>query len=143
MWNHLGKNPVRSALRLFSKQGKLGKYRQECELYIEERDGGLVPAPQALTRATAGEALVEAVNTTTGVDHFLFAGVERMAFGTDVDGDVFSNGGASFDHVSAAAGGDHFAVFGLDAFFHGDASCAYAATRSCAGHRILVKVAGV
>lgn len=97
----------------------------------------------AQSTSTTAETLVEAIDTTTSVDHFLFAGIERVAFCTNFDGDVFGNGGAGFNHVATAAGGYHFAVFGLDAFFHRDCLEAYAATRSCAGHRILVKVAGV
>src|SRR5690606_1746979 len=56
---------------------------------------------------------------TTGINHLLLAGIERVAAGTDVQVDGGFGSGASFDHVATAAVGDELAIGGMDIRFHG------------------------
>jgi len=68
--------------------------------------------------AATSEALVEAIDTTTAVQHFLFAGIKRMTLRAHIDVNVFTDGGACFDDVATAAGRCHIAIFGLDIMIH-------------------------
>ena len=65
------------------------------------------------------EALVEAINTSTGVNQLLLAGIERVALGADLNGDVLL-GGAGLDDVAAGASDGGLLVIGMDSFFHFD-----------------------
>ena len=62
-------------------------------------------------------AAVEFVDTTGGINEFLFAGEEGVAFGTDTDFVLFTG---RFDGPgrTAGAGDDCIAVSGMDVFFH-------------------------
>jgi hypothetical protein len=63
------------------------------------------------------EAAIEFINTTCGIDEFLFAGEEGMAFCADTD---FDFGTGAFDVPDFAASADDFGitVSGMDVFFH-------------------------
>ena len=61
--------------------------------------------------------LVELVNTAAGVDQLLLAGVERVALGANLDGDVLA-GGAGLDDVAAGAPDCGLIIFGMYAFLH-------------------------
>jgi len=73
---------------------------------------------QRLTRELA-ELLFELVDTTCGVNHFLFACVERMALGAHFNVEAFFAHGR-FGHKSVAARAGHFqiGVFRMDTGFH-------------------------
>src|SRR5690606_10212719 len=64
------------------------------------------------------ETLIEAVDTAAGIQHFLLAGVERVALGANVDAQVLGQRRASLDDVAAAASGVDFYVSRMDIGFH-------------------------
>src|SRR5690606_21569042 len=66
----------------------------------------------------AAEALVELVDTTTGIHHFLLTGIERMASGAHVKVQIPTNSRFGFDDVTAATGRGNFYVFWVDASLH-------------------------
>ena len=78
--------------------------------------------------------LVEFVHTAGGIDDFLFAGVERMAFGANLDIEgFFGHGGFGIELVAARAGNRYVVVIWVDTLFHdhfllvsGHRGCAYA-----------------
>ena len=63
------------------------------------------------------EALVEAINTSTGVNQLLLAGIERVALGADLNSDLLL-GGAGGKSVTAGATNCGLFVLGMDAFSH-------------------------
>jgi hypothetical protein len=72
----------------------------------------------ALGTATP-EPLVEAVNTAAAVYDFLLTRIERVTLRTDIDMKILASCGAGLDDVTAAAGGGHGLVLGMDICFHG------------------------
>ena len=63
------------------------------------------------------KTLVEAIDTTTGVNQLLLAGIERVALGADLDTDLLL-GGASGKDVTAVATDRGLFVVGMDTFLH-------------------------
>ena len=63
------------------------------------------------------ESLVESVNTSTGVNQLLLAGIERVALGADFNLDVLL-GGTSLDDVTTSATDCSLFVIGVDTFLH-------------------------
>ena len=63
------------------------------------------------------KTLVEAIDTTTGVNQLLLAGIERVALGADLDTDLLL-GGASGKDVTAVATDRGLIVLGMDTFLH-------------------------
>ena len=63
------------------------------------------------------ETLVEALNTSAGVDQLLLASVEGVALGANFDVDL-GLGGTSLDHVAACAGDGAVNVIRMDTLFH-------------------------
>ena len=63
------------------------------------------------------EALVEAINTSTGVNQLLLAGIERVALGADLNTDVLLGGTGRKDVTTGTANGSLF-VIGMDTFLH-------------------------
>ncbi len=63
------------------------------------------------------KTLVEAIDTTTGVNQLLLAGIERVALGADLDTDLLL-GGASGKDVTAVATDRGLFVLGMDTFLH-------------------------
>ena len=62
--------------------------------------------------------LLEAFDSTCGIDEFLLAGVKRMTHRADFRM-YFACGAASLKGISAAAMYDHLIVFWMYVFFHG------------------------
>ena len=62
-------------------------------------------------------AAVEFVDTTGGVNKFLFAGEEGVALGADTDF-VFRTGGLDVPDFAAGAGDDGILISRMDVFFH-------------------------
>ena len=62
--------------------------------------------------------LVELINAAAGVDQLLLAGVEGVALGADLNGDILL-GGAGLDHGAASAPDGGLLVIGMDSFLHG------------------------
>ena len=63
------------------------------------------------------ESLVETINTSTGVNQLLLAGIERVALGADFNSDVLLGGTGRKDVATSAT--DHgLFVSGMDAFLH-------------------------
>ena len=60
---------------------------------------------------------VEFVDTTGGVNKFLFAGEKRVAFGADTDFD-FGTGGLDVPDFAASAGNSGITVIRMDILFH-------------------------
>jgi len=71
-----------------------------------------------LCRAPVAEATAEALYATGGVYNFLLTCVKGMAAGAHFYVLVFHQGGASFHHVSAAAGDLDWPIFRVDVGFH-------------------------
>ena len=94
----------------------------------------------ACRTAAPRKTLFETVNTSTGINNFLLTRVKRVTLGTYVEGNFFSHRRASFNDISATAGGGHIAILRLNILLHKIASFAHAATRSAAEHRILVNI---
>lgn len=67
---------------------------------------------------TTSETLLEAVNSSTRIDNFLLAGVERVTLRAHFDADVFRQCRASFNYGSTAACGCDRLVFRLDIRLH-------------------------
>ena len=63
------------------------------------------------------EALVEAINTSTGVNQLLLAGIERVALGADFNSDVLL-GGAGGKSIATSTANRSLFVVGMDAFSH-------------------------
>ena len=63
------------------------------------------------------EALVETVNTSTGVNQLLLAGIERVALGANFNLDILL-GGAGGKGVTAGATDGSLLVLRMDAFSH-------------------------
>ncbi len=72
-----------------------------------------------LTANTAAETLGELVNTTTGVNDFLLASVERVAFAAHVYVELaFTHGRSSNEVVAAAAANSYWNVIWMNFWFH-------------------------
>ena len=63
------------------------------------------------------KTLVEAINTSTGVNQLLLAGIERVALGADLNTDLLLSGAGSKDVTTVAADGGLFVVR-MDTFLH-------------------------
>lgn len=61
------------------------------------------------------ETLFETINTSTGINQLLFAGIERVAFGTNFHADVFA-GRTGMDYLAASARDRCVNVLGMNAF---------------------------
>ena len=61
--------------------------------------------------------LLELINTSAAVNELLAAGVEGVALGADLNGDVLL-GGAGLDDVAAGASDGGLLVIGMDSFLH-------------------------
>ena len=72
---------------------------------------------QRMSDLLQAELSVELVNATAGVDQLLLAGVEGMALGADLNGDVLL-GRASLYHFAAGAADGGLEILGMDAFLH-------------------------
>ena len=62
--------------------------------------------------------LVEAFNTSARGNRSLLSGVERMAFGANINSQFAALGGSGFNNLAASAPDDALFVIGMDAFFH-------------------------
>ena len=71
----------------------------------------------AIFRSLDAVLLVELINAAAGVDQLLLAGVEGVALGADLNGDVLL-GGAGLDDVAAGASDGGLLVIGMDSFLH-------------------------
>ena len=63
------------------------------------------------------EALVETIDTSTGVNQLLLAGIERVALGADLNSDILL-GGAGGKGVATSATNCGLFVLRMDAFSH-------------------------
>ena len=63
------------------------------------------------------ESLVETINTSTGVNQLLLAGVERVALGADFNSDVLL-GGTGSKHVATGTANRGLFVLGMESFLH-------------------------
>ena len=63
-------------------------------------------------------ALVEAVDSTSRVNEFLFASEKRVASRTDFNVQVTFASGAGFKSLAAGAADRNFNVFWVDSWFH-------------------------
>ena len=61
--------------------------------------------------------LVELINAAAGIDELLLAGIERVALGADLNGDVLL-GGSGLDDFAAGAANGGALIVGMDAFLH-------------------------
>ena len=63
------------------------------------------------------KALIEPINTSTGVNQLLLAGIERVALGADLNANVLLGGTSGKDIAAGTADGGLF-VLGMDTFLH-------------------------
>ena len=63
-------------------------------------------------------ALVESIDTSCGIDQFLFSGKERVTRRTNFDVQVTFLGGASLKGLATRAGYRDFNVFWMNSWFH-------------------------
>jgi hypothetical protein len=63
------------------------------------------------------ETLVEPINTSTGVNQLLLAGIERVALGADLNTDVLL-GGTSRKDIATSTTDRSLFVIGMDTFLH-------------------------
>ena len=63
------------------------------------------------------ELLVETVNTSTGVNQLLLAGIERVALGANFDLDVLLRG-TGLNDLTARASNRRLFVLRMDSFLH-------------------------
>ena len=63
------------------------------------------------------KTLVETINTSTGVNQLLLAGIERVALGADFNSDVLLGGTGRKDVATGTANRGLF-VIGMDTFLH-------------------------
>jgi hypothetical protein len=63
------------------------------------------------------KTLVETINTSTGVNQLLLAGIERVALGADFDSDVLL-GRTSGKDIAASAADGSLIVLGMETFLH-------------------------
>ena len=63
------------------------------------------------------KSLVETVNTSTGVNQLLLAGIERVALRADFNADLLL-GGAGREDVATGAANRSLFVLGMDTFSH-------------------------
>ena len=63
------------------------------------------------------KTLVEAINTSTGVNQLLLAGIERVALGADLNTNVLLGRTSGKDIAAGTADGGLF-VLGMDTFLH-------------------------
>ena len=63
------------------------------------------------------KTLVEPINTSTGVNQLLLAGIERVALGADLNADVLLGGAGRKDVATGTANRGLF-VLGMDTFLH-------------------------
>lgn len=94
---------------------KFGKKYQEVAKQIEDK---LYEVEEAIDLAKK-TATAKLVDTTCGVNHFLFTCVERVALGAHFNVEAFFAHGR-FGHKSVAARAGHFqiGVFRMDTGFH-------------------------
>ncbi len=64
------------------------------------------------------EFLLEAIDTTSGINKTLLTSVEGVAVGTNFSAYLFTNGGVDFRFVTAVATNSSFVKFRVDIFFH-------------------------
>ena len=62
--------------------------------------------------------LVEAIDTSCGIDQLLFAGKERVASRTDFYMQVIFASRPGLERLAARAGDSYFVIFGMDSWFH-------------------------
>ena len=65
------------------------------------------------------EALVELIDSATGIYHFLFACIERMAAGANIQMNLPAFSGASFNDIATTAGRSQLFVLGMNICLHG------------------------
>lgn len=75
-----------------------------------------------LFAAGDAEALVEALNTTTGINNTLLTSEERVAFAAHVEVQVVTHGRVGFDNITARTGCSNFYVIRVNTFFMGNLS---------------------
>jgi hypothetical protein len=63
-------------------------------------------------------ALVEAIDTSCGIDQFLLSGKKRVTRRTDFDVQVTFLGGASLESLATRAADRNFNVFWMNSWFH-------------------------
>lgn len=78
---------------------------------------GIIPLLPLMYEILDAKALFETINTSAGIDHLLLAGIERMAFGADINTDILLYG-ASFKRFTAYAANGGRSVLGVDVLLH-------------------------
>ena len=99
-----GKRSARTAKRFFWGRTK---YKKTA---LRHRSAVFACLLQAKT-------LVETINTSTGVNQLLLAGIERVALGADFNSNVLLGGTSSKDIAASAADGS-LIVLGMETFLH-------------------------
>ena len=88
-----------------------------CAKRSAEKEKSLYCKPVQTQFLLQTKSLVETINTSTGVNQLLLAGIERVALGADFNTDLLL-GGAGGEGVAASATDGGLLVLRMDAFFH-------------------------
>ena len=99
------------------------KLRQEREKYC-----GPAKAPES-ARAAVPKTLTETLHTASRIHNFLLASIKGMAFGADIDVEVFRHCRAHFNDVSAAAGRLDVIVLRMNLGLHGSTLLVFGAAQ--------------
>jgi len=65
----------------------------------------------------------EFIDTAGRIDHFLFAGIERVAFGADIDMQLLVIGRPGLEGITTAAFNRDFFIYRMYVLFHSSNSC--------------------
>ena len=87
-----------------------------CQLKKQKIRTTVIRSAEVLLLLQA-KTLVEAINTSTGVNQLLLAGIERVALGADLNTNVLLGRTGSKDIAAGTADGGLF-VLGMDTFLH-------------------------
>jgi len=93
----------------------LGKQSAKISAYLQQKTSPhLCSEVSVLLQA---KSLVETVNTSTGVNQLLLAGIERVALGAEFNLDVLLGRASGKDVTASTTNGSLFVV-GVDTFLH-------------------------
>jgi hypothetical protein len=94
-----------------------GSFLAVCAFAKQKGHSPFGKCPCSTRKLLAAETLVEALNTSAGIDELLLAGIERMALGANFDVD-FRLCAARVDDVATCTGNRALNVLRVNTLFH-------------------------
>lgn len=95
-------------------QARITRHSKGVSLLFNSKDR-LTFRKKILQLAATAETLLESVYATTSINDFLLTSVKRVALGTYINTNIFTQGGTSLNDISATAG--HFDVLIIWMYF--------------------------